>query len=307
MKDNAHALITGASGFLGGMILDRLSDTYHFTTIGRKAVNAPVHLQMDLAREIRADIPVQQVVIHCAGKAHAVPRTAAEEKAFYEVNLDGTINLCRSLEASGAVPSSMVFISTVAVYGLDEGELVSEAHCLKGNTPYGKSKIAAEQFLTQWATEQHVQLLVLRLPLIAGINAPGNLGAMIKGIASSRYMSIGNATARKSIVWAGDVADLIPQVQGKEGVYNLTDGRHPSFRELETCIASALKKKQPVAIPVQLARLIGYAGDMLGRYAPVNSDKLRKITSTLTFDDTKAREQLGWNPSSVIEKLSTAL
>jgi GlcNAc-P-P-Und epimerase len=305
MKDNV--LLTGASGFLGRKVSDRLSDTYQITTIGRGVVNTAHHLQMDLSKEVRADIPPQQIVIHCAGKAHVVPRTAAEEKAFYDVNLEGTVNLCRSLSDSGVIPASFIFISTVAVYGLDEGEMISEDYYLNGDTPYSKSKIAAEQYLRRWAADNNVSLLILRLPLIAGNDAPGNLGAMIKGIAASKYLSIGKAAARKSIVWADDIADLIPQVADKAGIFNLTDGRHPSFRELEICISSALRKKQPKAIPVQLAKMIGYAGDMLGRYAPVNSEKLRKITSTLTFDDSKARQLLGWNPSSVIEKLATVL
>ena len=42
-------------------------------------------------------------------------------------------------------------------------------------------------------------------------------------------------------------------------------------------------------------------GDIAGKYAPLNSDKLNKITSTLTFDDSKARAAFGWNPTPVLE------
>ncbi|MBC7915293.1 MAG: hypothetical protein H7Y07_14350 [Pyrinomonadaceae bacterium] len=42
-------------------------------------------------------------------------------------------------------------------------------------------------------------------------------------------------------------------------------------------------------------------GDILGKRAPINSVKLKKITSDLTFDDSKAREILGWNPTPVLK------
>ena len=41
--------------------------------------------------------------------------------------------------------------------------------------------------------------------------------------------------------------------------------------------------------------------DIIGPKAPINSDKLRKITSDLTFDDSNARRELGWNPRPVLE------
>ncbi|WP_409994862.1 NAD-dependent epimerase/dehydratase family protein [Chitinophaga pinensis] len=185
--------------------------------------------------------------------------------------------------------------------------MINELHPLNGDSPYARSKIQAEHYLTEWCGQRDVQLLILRLPLIAGPEPPGNLGAMIRGISSGRYLSIGEAAARKSVVWAGDVAAVIPVAMKEGGVYNLTDGYHPSFRELETCIATALKKKPPSAIPMGMAKVIAGVGNLLGKRAPVNSDKLRKITSTLTFDDGKARRAFNWQPSRVIDKLSSVL
>jgi nucleoside-diphosphate-sugar epimerase len=304
MKD--RALLTGASGFLGNQMLQVLSANYQFITVGRSA-GSENHFQLDLSKNVTNNFPAFKLVIHCAGKAHVVPGTAAEEAEFYNVNLQGTINLCQSLLDSDAVPEAFIFISTVAVYGVDAGNLIREEHALDGVTPYAKSKIQAEQYLQNWAKKHQVRLSIFRLPLIAGPNPPGNLGAMIKGIRSSRYLSIGKATAKKSIVWAADVADLIPVAAATAGIFNLTDGRHPSFRELEICIATALEKKTPPAIPMFAARIMGRVGDLLGKRAPVNTNKLRKITSTLTFDDQKARKMLNWKPSDVIEKLSLTI
>ena len=54
-------------------------------------------------------------------------------------------------------------------------------------------------------------------------------------------------------------------------------------------------------MPMWLARIIAKFGDLLGTKAPLNTNKLKKITSDLTFDDSKARETFGWNPTHVLE------
>lgn len=302
-------LLTGASGFLGREILRTLQSEYEIVTLGRKIVEAGrQHVSIDLASKQRTDqLPACAAVIHCAGKAHMVPKTPEEADDFFQVNFHGTVHLCESLLASDALPAYFVFISTVAVYGVDEGTLISEHHPLNGDTPYAKSKMRAERYLTEWCGERDIPLLILRLPLIAGAKPPGNLGAMIRGIKTGRYLSVGDATARKSVVWATDVAQMIPSAMRIGGVFNLTDGYHPSFRELETCIAAAYGKKTPSAISMKMARMIARVGDWLGKRAPVNSDKLRKMTATLTFDDGKAIKELNWHPSRVIDKLPSVL
>lgn len=97
------------------------------------------------------------------------------------MNLRGTIHLCDALEVVG-MPKVLIFISTVAVYGCEFGELVTEKHPLDGTTPYAKSKIQAEEYLTEWCERHHVTLGILRPSLLAGKDAPGNLGAMVNGV-----------------------------------------------------------------------------------------------------------------------------
>src|SRR5690606_8160848 len=85
----------------------------------------------------------------------------------------------------------------------------------------------------------------------------------------------------------------------KGGIFNLTDGHHPTIKELELGISHALGLKPPPKISTFFAQLIGYIGDLLGKRAPINSERLSKITSTLIFDDSKARTELDWSPTRV--------
>lgn len=295
-------LLTGASGFLGYILRDSLMLAgLNVISAGRSNCDITINLPSKI------DIPISRsfdMVIHAAGKAHSIPKNKEEAAIFYAVNFEGTKNLCKAIEGMHQKPKAFIFISTVAVYGKNKGELISEESPLMADTPYAESKMLSERWLEEWCEENKVKLSILRLPLIVGSNPPGNLLAMINGIKSGKYLSIGEADAKKSMVWAEDIAFLIPQLINVSGIYNLTDGYHPSFGELEHAICDALGKKDPLKIPFWLASKIGRVGDIVGRRFPINSDKLYKITSTLTFDDTKAREIFAWSPTPILKKIS---
>ena len=132
---------------------------------------------------------------------------------------------------------SFVFISSVAVYGLDFGHNISENHPLQAVDPYGKSKIEAEKYLKKWSEEKNVNLTILRLPLIIGKNAPGNLNSIKKAIKNRYYFRINDGKAKRSMVLAEDVAKIIIKASEIGGIFNLTDGYHPALREIELKIA----------------------------------------------------------------------
>src|SRR5690606_35196809 len=140
----------------------------------------------------------------------------------------------------------------------------------------------------------NIKIAILRLPLVVGANPPGNPGAMIAGIKSVRYFRIGKAAPKKSMIWGADIVEILPALIEKGDVYNLTDGHHPTFGELEATIAAALNKKKPKKIPILLAQAIGFIGNLLGPKSPLSSDKIKKIIKPLTFDDGKARANLNW-------------
>ena len=292
-------LITGINGFVGVNLTSLLGLGY--TLYGLDIINRPNNSIVETIHwDVIERVPKCDIVLHLAGKAHSVPKTAEEEHVFYDVNLGLTKKLCAALEQRGT-PKSFIFVSTVAVYGLEEGENITEELPLLGNTPYALSKIQAEQFLVEWCSEHNVILTILRPSLIAGPNPPGNLGAMIQGIKTGKYLNIGGGKARKSVLMVQDIANLLPLVALKGGVYNICDSNHPSFSELERIICKQLNKPEVFSMPLFLAKVIAKIGDALGSRAPINSDKLSKITKSLTFSNEKAKRELGWQPLDVID------
>lgn len=202
-------LMTGATGFVGKNVLPLLRVQYDVTTCGRSSENS---IRADLAKEISVLSDHFDIVLHAAGKAHTTPRTEDEIKDYDDVNYQGTANLCAALEKYG-LPETIIFLSSAAVYGCDQGENVDETHELNPKTPYAISKKKAEDYLIEWCSQHDVRLAILRPSLIAGPNPPGNLGSMIKGIASGRYLRIAGGKARKSVLMVEDIARLMPLLE----------------------------------------------------------------------------------------------
>lgn len=291
-------LLTGATGFLGKTIVKELSKENSIFSLSRSSGVYRVVLENEVPNfEEKFDL-----VVHAAGKAHSVPKTESEKIEFHKVNVIGTGNLLKGLE-NLVVPEQFVFISSVSVYGQEFGIGINEDHKHEAKDPYGLSKIEAEALVMEWCKKNNVVCTILRLPLLVGENPPGNLGAMIKAIDKGYYFNIGGGKAKKSMVLAEDVATFIPHIAAIGGTYNLTDGFHPDFKSLSAVIAKHYKKAQPLNLPMPVAKMMGYVGDLIGNKAPINSLKLKKITSDLTFDDSKAKA-VGWKPRKVLDWFS---
>lgn len=291
-------LLTGGTGFLGTYILKALQNDHEVLTMGRSKKNI---LQADFNQKL-PKIPAVDWVIHAASPAHFIPKTESEKQYFFDINVSGTKKL---IEGLNEVPKIFVYISSVAVYGLDEGELVQESAPLLADSPYGKSKIEAENLILNWSKEKGVKTFIFRLPLVVGENPPGNLSAIAKAIKNKVYFRIGKGENKKSMVLAEDVANLICHLENQpEGIYHLCDPLPASLSEIDSSIASHFAY-QIKTIPDFLLVFAAKIGDLVP-FFPLNSLKVKKLSNTLTFDTQKAIHQLNWKPNSVLDFLRTS-
>lgn len=275
-------LLTGASGFLGRAMLPLLGRHHGIITLGRTSAS---DVRADLAAS-PPDLPcAPDIVVHAAGLAHVAHSRRRGSDPFLDVNLNGTVNLCRALESAG-IPRSLVYISSVAVYGLDSGTCIPESAPLNPSTPYGRSKLLAERYLADWCARTGCTLAILRPSLIAAPAAPGNLGRLIAGLRSRRYLSLGSGPgAPKSLVCATDIARLALLAAPVGGVYNACSSENPGFRQIEARLCSIYGLPRPHALPSRASRLLARV-----------SSTARKILSPLTFDNTAARTALHFTP-----------
>lgn len=302
-----RCLLTGGAGFLGRMLAAGLRESgANVLVADLRELPGYAFQPIDLTRPEtlgwrggRFDL-----LVHAAGLAHTRPRTEAERQRFFEINAGGTARLLDSLSGE-SWPAMAVLVSTVSVYGRDEGELLDEETPLAAADPYGASKIEAERIFRGWAERHGVRWTILRLPLVWGEDPPGNLGAMIAAMRAGRYFGIGRGEARKSVVWGMDVGRILLRAAREGGVYHLTDGHHPRFCEIEEAVARRLGLRPPRRLPQWLGWTTAATGSVLrgglGIPVPLDLSRYRKITSTLTFTDQRARRCLGWQPQSVVK------
>lgn len=303
---NKLVLLTGASGFLGNYLCAELERKNISTiSIGRSSNSSSQHIQCDLTVEAPRIPERPSKVIHCAGLAHVVPRTDTDKRKFTTINVDGTRNLLKGLLDSNAIPDLLVFVSSVAVYGLDSGRLIDENQPAKPNTPYGRSKLECEKLLTHWCEEHKVKLLIIRPPLILGKYAKGNLESLTNAIIKGYYVSIKNNKSCKSAIHAHDLSQFLVEADNIVGIFNITDGNEISFIEVEQLYTEIVGKKILLNIPLSILKIAAFAGDLMlkvGMKFPITNDKLTKMTTTLTFSDKKLRETSEWNPKSAIAR-----
>ena len=282
---------------MGNNVMPLICDKYDVTTIG---ITDADMLKCNFAAEVPALPERYDVVLHAAGKAHVYPKTEAEIKAFYDVNYEGTVNLCKALGKVG-VPKSFIFISTLDVYGLAVGEGIDETYPKNPTTHYAISKLQAEEYLVKWAEENGVVLGILRPSLMVGPNPPGNLKSMISGIKKGYYVNIAGGHTRKSLMMIHDIANLVPKIEDAGGIYNVCDDTHPSYYELSECIRKQLGKKHKVlSIPYWMAWCMAKVGDLTG-VLPIDSHRLEQLTKSNTYSNEKAKKALGWEPMDVLD------
>jgi nucleoside-diphosphate-sugar epimerase len=110
-------LITGSSGFLGS----------NFKTIlGNKGLILTCPPRENIASELK-NVSQLELLIHCAGKAHSTKVSLKEEKAFFDSNVELTKRLTSIISENAIRVNTFVFISTVAVYGIEEGNQIIPA------------------------------------------------------------------------------------------------------------------------------------------------------------------------------------
>lgn len=291
-----NILLTGSSGFLGKIILNEISKFNSVDTLNRNSGT----YNCDLSIGIPNISKKYDLVIHAAGVAHNTSKTLSESSVFRNINVIGTKNLLKGLE-KGGIPSNFLFISTAGVYGLVSGKNIDENVLLLAKEPYGKSKIDCEKLIIEWCEKYRVVYTILRLPIVVGSNPTGNVGELIKGIKSNYYFTIAGGKAKKSMVLATDVAKYLIKASEIGGIYNLTDGYHPSIYELSYLIHKQVKNLWLPNMPLSIAKLLAIIGDKVTKKFPLNAEKVTSIISEITFDDSKAINAFGWSPTNVLD------
>ena len=282
-------LITGSSGFIAKNLISYLSINSIVKTLSLNSND----YKIDLSREVPKINEEFDIVIIVAGIAHK------NVKNKYNTNINIVQNFLKGFSLE-KLPKKIVLISSVSVYGLLKGENIDENHPLRATDSYGKSKIVIEAITEKWCIIYNVQFTTLRLPLVVGTETPGNFKLFLRQIKAGFIFLINNGSNKKSVLHIDDLCKFIKIASNYPGIYNLTDGFNPSILQLYKKINNDYNKIYIFNVPFILALIFSYIGTIL--FLPINYHFFIKYTSTLTFDDTKARNTFNWKPESVLKK-----
>jgi nucleoside-diphosphate-sugar epimerase len=180
---------------------------------------------------------------------------------------------------------------------------------IEPDTPYGQSKLAAEKLAIAGGFVP--EPVVLRLCMVYGAGAKGNMQKMLRAVSRNRFPPIPDFGNQRSMVHVSDVIQAaILAAERKEAVgqtFIVSDGKAYSTRQMYECICRSLgRKPSSLTIPRWVLKGLAVAGDKIGglqgRRFVFDSDALEKLTGCAWFSSKKIGTMLGFKPAYDLEK-----
>jgi len=294
-------LVTGATGFIGQHLcraLARKNIDLHVLGRTRPDFKAKFHT-WDMTGELDVEsLSGVDTVFHLAGKAHALAETKQDEPEYFCINTEATEQLLRACTKQGV--KTFVYFSSVKAAGDVDG-VMDESVSVEADTPYGRSKLAAEKLVLEGGYVPHP--VVIRPSMVYGKTDNGNLPKMIRAIQAGRFPPLPELNNRRSMVHVDDVVTAAilaaekPQASGQ--TYIVTDGQVYSTRQMYEWICDALHKPVPGwSVPLGVLKALGKMGDaignMQGKRFMFDSDALAKLTGSALYSSEKIQHELGF-------------
>ena len=234
----------------------------------------------------------QKAFVHLAGKAHDLKKTS-EDKEYFEVNTELTKTLYNQFLKSDC--EVFIYMSSVkAVADQTDGVLTEN---VKPNpiTVYGKSKLAAEEYILSRKNLKNKRVYILRPCMIHGPNNKGNLNLLFSFVLKGIPYPFGKYINRRSFVSVENlcfiIKELIDNTKIESGIYNIADDTSLSTIDLVQIIAEVLcKPARILKLPKLFVRLIAKVGDVVP--IPINSERLLKLTENYEVSNLKIKNAI---------------
>lgn len=253
-------LITGANSYIGTSFekyIATFGEDYQVDTIG---------MHGDSWRE--ADFSMYDSIIHVAGIVHVKEKN---DDLYYQVNRDLAFETARKAKEDGA--KQFIFFSSMSIFGMDTG-VISKTIKPNPKTPYGKSKLAAENLLKDLESESFT-VCILRPPMIYGPNSVGNYPRLAK--LAKKTPIFPKVNNQRSMLYIGNLSAFLKLMidTNLSGTFHPQNDEYVNTSEMVRLIAEAHGKKI-ILVP-------GFSGII--KLASARIGVLRKVFDSLTFAD----------------------
>jgi nucleoside-diphosphate-sugar epimerase len=307
-------LITGASGFIGSFIVEEAL---------KRGFDTWAAIRKSSSREWLKDERIHFIELNLSSKAqlveqlrgqnfdyvvHAAGVTKCLNKAdFHRINTEGTKNLAEALLEVGMPLKRFVFVSSLSIFGAIKEQQPYEEICEddtpQPNTAYGRSKLAAEQYLE--SIDARLPYIILRP---TGVYGPREKDYFIMAKSIQQHLDFAVGYKRQDITFVY-VKDMVQAVflaleKGGNGhKYFLSDGEVYQSATFSNLIHEALGRPWWIRItaPVWVLRIVTffgeYVGRMTGKVTALNNDKYNILKQrNWRCDIQPAIDELGYQP-----------
>jgi UDP-glucose 4-epimerase len=286
-----RVLVTGAAGFVGYAVAALLVEQGHEVTgLTRSRTSALPKGVARLEGDLLAPQTLPRALAEVDGVCHLAGLTKVRESRtaptdYWRTNLDGALAILDRL--ANARAARLILASTCAVYGEQAEQPISETAAVAPSSPYGPSKLAADQAAADLAATGAIGAISLRAFNVAGA-LPGHpdrdttrlipqLLAVQQGRAPELVVN-GDGSAVRDFVHVADMATAFMLAlracePGSWRVYNVGSGR-----------------------PSTVNDVIATAETVTGRPVPRRHAAAAHEPATLWADSTRIRSELGWQP-----------
>lgn len=277
-------LVFGGSGFIGSHLKKYLMTQSIKHSSFDLTVDSKKDTQIDVRKPIElSEVPGADVIVNLAA-VHKTPGHKDEE--YFETNIKGAENICQFARKKNI--NTIIFTSSIAPYAASE-EIKSEASLPMPNTPYGISKLVAEEIHKRWQAEDiHVRkLIILRPGVVFGKNEGGNFTRLYKTLKRGMFVYPGRTDTLKASIYVKDLVRLMMEMTDREqpGVhcFNMCYPQPSTIKMIvnelsRTTGTSNSVPKIPASLLMVIAwTLFGLSKIWPNRLAGIHPDRVRKL------------------------------
>lgn len=280
-----NVLITGVTGFVGVNLQEYLNKEFKVLGISRKELGGTIsynNLSLDYYNSSKA-------FIHLAGKAHDLKKTS-EDAAYFEVNTELTKKLFDQFLDSNC--EVFIYMSSVKATADEVEGVLDENHISNPVTVYGKSKLAAEQYILSKEIPENKRVYILRPCMIHGPNNKGNLNLLYSFVSKGIPYPFGVYENKRSFLSVENLCFVIKELINNKidsGIYNVADDEPLSTKELVQAIGEATDKRVKIwNTPKGIVNILAKIGDVLP--LPINSERVQKLTENYVVSNNKIKQ-----------------
>ena len=282
--------VIGGSGFIGTWLVEALRrEAYEVRIIDIEPAEKFPKLM------VKADVRNRAELLDACRGCDLLYNLASEHRddvrpreRYHQVNVQGAENTCAVAQELGI--EKIIFTSSVAVYGIPEGDADENAPLHPFNN-YGRTKLEAEGAFRRWAERSpRRSLVIVRPTVVFGPGNRGNVYVLLQQIASGRCVMIGDGSNRKSMAYVGNVAGfLIHALKFGPGVhvYNYVDKPDVDISSLLAIANQALGSTRALRVPYGVGLAAGMVADvaarLTGRQFPISAVRVRKYAANTQF------------------------